>query len=273
FNSVSLDPPMILWSLSKSAASLPALMVCEHFAVHVLASSQQSLSDQFSKKGIDKFSGIPLGRGPSDIPLLSGCSARFICRMAYRYEGGDHIILVGEVVEFEHSGRAPLLFHSGKYGRVLPKLAVNSISDAQSSDEFRADYLGYLLGQASLQLYQSVKLAWQSLGLTECEYYVLIALNSVGEKDRQEIEKLIALGGHSLSEQALTRMIEREQLQVCGEGASARLSLAPLGVECVITLSAAAKLAEEQAMQELDAEDLSFLKSLLKKVIKNTRSE
>lgn len=115
FNSVSLDPPMILWSLARSSLSLPAFRSAQHFAVHILGEDQEDISGRFARRGEDKFAGVELERGPSAIPMLKNFAARFVCRTAYQYEGGDHIIFVGEVVELDQRARAPLLFHGGQY--------------------------------------------------------------------------------------------------------------------------------------------------------------
>src|SRR5512146_769221 len=74
FNSVSLDPPMVLWSLAKSSRNLPAFLAAAHFAVHVLAADQEELSLRFATRGSEKFSGLDVERGPSQVPLLRGCS-------------------------------------------------------------------------------------------------------------------------------------------------------------------------------------------------------
>ena len=118
FNSVSLNPPMILWSLAKSSRSLLAFVEAREFAVHILAADQRALSNRFAQRGIDKFATLTVSRSGHGTPLLEGCSARFICRTAFRYEGGDHDIFVGEVTTFEHFDRPPLLFHGGRYADV-----------------------------------------------------------------------------------------------------------------------------------------------------------
>jgi 3-hydroxy-9,10-secoandrosta-1,3,5(10)-triene-9,17-dione monooxygenase reductase component len=123
FNSVSLDPPMVLWSLDRKSSSAAAFLAAEHFAVHILASDQEHVSNQFAKRGIDRFAGLAVERGHGDVPLLAGCSARFECRALYRHDGGDHVIFVGEVVAFDSFGRAPLVFHAGNYGLLMKKKA------------------------------------------------------------------------------------------------------------------------------------------------------
>ena len=121
FNSVSLDPPMVLWSLARGARSLPAFLDTSHFAVHVLAADQEELSLRFAARGSEKFAGLDLERGVADIPLLRGCSARFQCRTVFRHEAGDHMIFVGEVEAFDHSDLPELLFHRGRYSLAVPK--------------------------------------------------------------------------------------------------------------------------------------------------------
>ena len=121
FNSVSLEPPLVLWSLARNSGSLPAFMDAEHFAVHILAADQEPMSNLFAQRGADKFAGIDVARGEGGVPLLPGCSARFRCRTAFRHEGGDHEIFVGEVLGFEAFERAPLVFHRGGYAVAVKK--------------------------------------------------------------------------------------------------------------------------------------------------------
>ncbi|MCI0996494.1 flavin reductase family protein, partial [Pseudomonas corrugata] len=113
FNSVSLDPPMVLWSLAKTSRSLEAFTVAEHWAVHILAVDQESLSDRFAKSSEDKFAGVQVQSGIGDTPLLSGCSSRLQCKTLFQYEGGDHIIFVGEVLDLDRNEIPPLVFHAG----------------------------------------------------------------------------------------------------------------------------------------------------------------
>ncbi len=120
FNSVSLDPPLVLWSLALDSASLAAFRHAPYWAVHVLAAGQEALSAQFANREADKFAGVTTTAGPAGIPLLDGSAARFICRAAFEYEGGDHAIFLGQVEAFERTGRTPLVYHQGRYGGVFP---------------------------------------------------------------------------------------------------------------------------------------------------------
>lgn len=115
FNTVSLDPPLVLWSLSLHAASFDAFVQASHFAVNVLAANQVAVSQTFAKTGGEKFDAVEWQNGPADMPLLCGTAASFICRNASRHPGGDHAIFIGEVVSFEQYARAPLAYAHGRY--------------------------------------------------------------------------------------------------------------------------------------------------------------
>jgi len=116
FNSVSLDPPLVLWSLSQAAASLAAFSTGSHYAINVLAADQRALAERFALKGADRWQGVAYTQGISGAPLLSGAAATFECFNRSRYEEGDHVIFVGEVERCSHrAGAAPLLFHGGRF--------------------------------------------------------------------------------------------------------------------------------------------------------------
>ena len=117
FNSVSLAPPLVLWSLSRAAASLPQLTAGSHYAVNILAADQKLLAERFASKSVvDRFSGVAFTEGSGGAPLLHGAAASFECFNRSRYEEGDHVIFVGEVERCTHrAGASPLLYHGGKF--------------------------------------------------------------------------------------------------------------------------------------------------------------
>ncbi len=115
FSSVSLDPPLVLWSLSKSSPSYADFSKASHFAVNVLAADQHHLSRRFSSPMQDRFSDVDCAEGPEGCPLLAGTTAHFICRLVREFDGGDHIIFLGEVQDYKWREAEPLVFHSGRY--------------------------------------------------------------------------------------------------------------------------------------------------------------
>ena len=115
FASVSLDPPLVLWSVDKSSSQCDTFVNCEYFAVHILQEDQQQLARTFSDDDADKFNGLVIERGVADLPLISECSAVLQCKVANVYEEGDHFILIGRVVDVRVEGADPLIFFSGAY--------------------------------------------------------------------------------------------------------------------------------------------------------------
>ena len=115
FSSVSLDPPLVLWSLAKHSPSYADFAAATHFAINVLAADQHHLSRKFSTPISDKFAGVDCTDGPAGCPLLNGATAHFICRRVREFDGGDHVIFLGEVEDYEWREGEPLIFHSGRY--------------------------------------------------------------------------------------------------------------------------------------------------------------
>lgn len=117
FASVSLDPPLVLFSLGKKTRSLAAFLAARHFAVNVLSRSQLALSQRFAQAATDKWSGIDHELWAFDCPIFPGCVASFECSKDKTYEGGDHVIFVGHVEHMSCNPEAePLLFLKGRYG-------------------------------------------------------------------------------------------------------------------------------------------------------------
>lgn len=115
FSSVSLDPPLVLWSQATRAPSHAAFLSAERFAINILAEDQLELSNRFATSGIDKFSGVAVDVGEGDVPLLQGCSAWLECKVVSKIPGGDHIIFVGEVMSIRRTPLRPLVFGGGQY--------------------------------------------------------------------------------------------------------------------------------------------------------------
>ncbi|MDL2338632.1 MAG: flavin reductase family protein [Pseudomonadota bacterium] len=121
FNSVSLTPPLVLWSLSRQASTMPAFTRGSHYAINILAADQREIAERFASKGIDRFEGIQLREGVNGAPILDGVMAVFECFNRSQYEEGDHVIFVGEVEHCERrAGALPLIFHGGRYYTELP---------------------------------------------------------------------------------------------------------------------------------------------------------
>jgi len=120
FSSVSLDPPLVLWSLARAAPSLPAFRAATHFGVNVLGSEHRDLSVRFARGARDKFAGVGYALGEYGVPLIAGAAAHFECRIVDRYYGGDHEIFLGRVERYRYEHKPTLLFCHGVYLRARP---------------------------------------------------------------------------------------------------------------------------------------------------------
>lgn len=115
FSSVSLAPPLVLWSLAHTSGSMGAFLQTSHYAIHVLNKEQRALAERFASKGVDRWQDLPWATGAGGVPLLPGAVAMFECRSRSRYDEGDHVIFVGEVERCAHrTDLAPLLYHGGR---------------------------------------------------------------------------------------------------------------------------------------------------------------
>jgi len=116
FNSVSLDPPLILFSIDRAASSYPVFRDAVHYVVNVLCDSQRELSQRFARSVGQRWDDVPHATWDSGVPVLIDCLANLECAREAVYEGGDHVILLGRVLTLAHreDGR-PLLYYRGAY--------------------------------------------------------------------------------------------------------------------------------------------------------------
>ena len=115
FNSVSLDPPLVLWSQSTSTGSYPAFRDSDTFVVNILADDQVHLSNHFAKPQEDKFKVVAHTDGIGGAPVLHGAAAHLECVKVATYPGGDHVVYLGRVERMSQAGRRPLAFAQGRY--------------------------------------------------------------------------------------------------------------------------------------------------------------
>lgn len=275
FNSVSLEPPLVLWSLARSSASLAAFVGAEFFAVHILGARQEQLSNLFAKRGADKFAGIDVARGHGGAPLLDGCAARFECRTAYRHAGGDHEIFVGEVLTFEHFDEAPLVFQKGGYAVAVKKPPAKPAAeplDAAPEGSISRDALVYLLGCAHSMLLSKVRPAMRERGLDDDDYFVLNVLAARDARTVAEIDALMAYAGRRVDANRIDAMARRDLVlrEAQGNDPTPRISMSDSGRRMMLELAAVSKAAEEDALQQIDYSETHLLRNLLKRLIRNT---
>jgi flavin reductase (DIM6/NTAB) family NADH-FMN oxidoreductase RutF len=121
FNSVSLDPPLVLWSLSNGANSLPIFSGNSHYVINVLSAGQEEIARRFSRRNEDPFASTDFELSRTGQPILKGVTAWFECHNRSRYPEGDHVIFVGEVEDCAVDAQPALVFHGGKFGSTGPR--------------------------------------------------------------------------------------------------------------------------------------------------------
>jgi flavin reductase (DIM6/NTAB) family NADH-FMN oxidoreductase RutF len=119
FNSVSLDPPLILWSLSRSSQRLGAYRGASHYAVNILTAEQEGLARQFASSAEDRFEGVAWHPGHGGAPVLDGALAVFECAHEAVYPAGDHELFIGRVIHARERPGRPLTYFGGGFGTVM----------------------------------------------------------------------------------------------------------------------------------------------------------
>lgn len=275
FNSVSLEPPMVLWSLAKNARSLPAFSQASTWNVHILSNAQEALSNRFARAGEDKFAGVTLDSQPGQAPLLPDCTARFQCKTAFQYDGGDHIIFVGEVLAYDTNPHPPLLYVTGGYAlasRLSPPVSTDPQLDTSHSS-YSENLLGYLMGRAHHQMLHALRVPMAEHGLSEVDFYVLSVLSVQQPLAPADIAAHTAYTGYDVGHVALASLQARGLIEggdATAQTGTQRLQLSSKGNDAVLHVMAAAKSVEADLFDRLGEMEAVALRNLLKKAIAAT---
>ena len=266
FNSVSIDPALVLWSIDKGAHSLNAFENAEYFAVNVLSRDQVGTSNNFASRGEDKFANAAYSLGLGGLPVLDDYAAQFECKTWEVYDGGDHLILVGEVQDYRYKNAAePLVFARGSYAVSSTHPAISKPSECSDRGEFVGDYLLYLLRETynrySQELYPKLH---QVGGVTPEEWRVLAILADRAEIDFETLAPLVMQPLEALRE-TVEWMENKALLNVKNN----EVSLTQDGVALAEQLLTLAKSHEAEAMSALSHEQSELLKSSLRSIINN----
>ena len=266
FNSVSLTPPLILWSLDKGARSRPVFETAEHFVVNVLSADQVTVSESFARQSEDKFHGIAWRQGCGGAPLLEGCAATFECRKTFVYEGGDHLIFVGEVLDFAESGRPGLGFYRGEYSISEPHPQRRQ-SAAHVVSGFVADHLDYLLSQAAATVQRGFFNVLDRAQVRQLEWRVLATLGDHDQGLSGGEISLIDLIPSAELEELLDGMRARDWVRVTRAADGTNVyHLTPVGQAKLVPLQVAASAHEADGLGCFTAAEVRQLKNMLKRL-------
>lgn len=206
FNSVSLDPPLILWSLDKRSSTWEIFQQAGHFAVNILASNQIELSNHFARPQEDKFSGIEHLSGVGGAPIFQGCAGNFQCATYQHIDAGDHWLIIGRVEQFEDFSQPPLVYHQGGYAMVLPhprgrKPEVTEHNESADLLHTRlGDNLFYLMIQAVSASHPRFVQQHLKLGMRNSESRLLLVLDSAPNASAAELQQAVAIPARELAD-------------------------------------------------------------------------
>jgi len=274
FNSVSLNPPLVLWSLDKKALSRAAFESSTHFAVHILTLEQRELAQLFARRGADKFAGLQCREGLGGVPLLGQCAACFECETRHRYEGGDHIIFVGEVLQFERLAGSPLLFHGGAFREARQHLTDVSLDAAvdESTGRFGPDFLCYLIARAHFQLYRPLAREFERIGISETEYFTLSMLCIRERLSCETLTSLLDHTGHAPSPAQIQEMQRRGLIELDPAEATPTLAITELGRRLYVLVLAVDGRLASQALRGFAPQEVADFAAYIKRLIANTTS-
>ena len=270
FNSVSMEPPLILWSVTKTARSSEGFRDAAYFAVHVLAAEQQELSNSFARAGEDKFASANWSADTNGVPVIEGVAARFDCRAWQVYEGGDHWIIVGEVLGIAASNRQGLVFANGTYALSTPIPASGKKTAKPSSEVSPVDsMLIYNLSRAYRQLVGEFHAEVLEGGLSISAWRILSSLHGGVRRDTGDLSARTFLDSDVLLDQ-LDALQEQGLVNIQDEGDYLTVAATEKGHQSVQHLFALSAQRDIEVLGEGGDEDLKTLIALLNRVIQNT---
>lgn len=208
FNSVSMDPPLILWSIDKRSSALETFRNASHFAVNILASDQSDLSNNFAKPQDDKYANIQYLDGMGGAPVFEGVAGYFECESWQFVEGGDHWIIIGKVENFVDASKPPLVYHQGGYSMVIPhpRFQKPTEGDQRTAEKCMlssplGDNLFYLMIQAVNSSHANFVKQHLKVGLRNSESRLLLVLDSANTSATPaDLQKAVAMPAREIEE-------------------------------------------------------------------------
>ena len=274
-NSVSLDPPLVLWSLDRRSLSLPSFQRADYFVINVMAADQVALSRRFARRADrGKFDRVLFTEALGGASVLDGCAAHFLCRMSFTHDGGDHLIFVGEVLDYKDHGRPALMFYRGRYA--VPDPAPQPQRNAGNrlpSTRFVDDYLDYLLSHAAAHFQAQFDSMLQVAGVGRDEWRILCTLGDHGAGLTLENIHAVTLQRTAIIARTLDPMLDKGWIKRGqGRGVSgATFRLTRKGHDALVPLLAAAKAHETDALSHFPDADARQLKQMLKALMQTTQ--
>lgn len=263
FSSLSIDPPMILWSLDNKSHSLEALKATSHFAVNVLASDQMDLSNNFASREEDKFDNVDIDNGICGMPLLKDTVAHLECKNVHQYPGGDHTIFVGEVEHFEISNKKPLLYANGQYGLAArhPSNSFPEPTDIEAPQD--DDFIVLLLLRSYWEISDPFHRELLDEGIPVSHARILVHISQSPSMTPPEVAKSTRIDMATVS-MSIKWLRDNDRLNVDSDQC---ITLSDKGREFLNSVKSRAQRFEDEVLDGYSDKEVDMLKTMLRKLI------
>lgn len=264
FSSLSLDPPLVVWSIRRESRSLPAFASASHFAVSILAVDQLDVAKAFARSGDNKFDDVEWAPGIGASPVLKGVVASFECAKTAEIEGGDHVMIVGRVERYSRYDRSPLLFTQGRYARVYEAPDGNSgIADSHVSPAASGELTTSLMFRAYRAM---LRLFEQARQFEELTYPEVILLNAVQTNPGKPLELLVSESVFDIDagRDLAAHLIERGLLDIGPSGAYTLTAEGARRIESIVRRSSEMR---RQTFKGLRPEDLAATLRVVNEIV------
>jgi flavin reductase (DIM6/NTAB) family NADH-FMN oxidoreductase RutF/DNA-binding MarR family transcriptional regulator len=264
FSSVSLDPPLVLWSISRRSRSFAAFEAAEFCAINILASSQIHLAQRFSGREEDKFAGVDWSAGIGGAPVLKGAVAQLECRRQASHDGGDHLILISRVLRYSTYEAEALLFAQGRYGVVEDYPDVRGVETPSDGAGLPPDAPFLTL---MFQAYHAISGDFEehrtAEGVTRSQVRALTGLSETPGLTLRDLARTKHLSDRD-AEDAVAWLLDRGMLLRDPAG---RLSLSPKGWTLIESINERWRQFESQQLSGLSESDVAFARRFFRMLI------
>ncbi len=270
FSALSLEPPLVLWSIRRASGSLPAFVEAEHFAVNVLAGDQVEVANLFASAAADKFAAAAWSEGRTGSPLLTGAIATLECAREQLIDGGDHIIMVGRVLRFARHAGEPLLFAQGRYALSQEHpAAIRAASTPQPQPQGADDESSFLrlLHFTSHEMSERFAEQRREAGLGVGVFRIYSWLRTQ-PRTLEQLQRLAYLGDRD-TQDSIAELVERGHVVRDEHGACA---LTPAGQEAASASRRRVQRFEEQMLRALPSSDVEATRRVLTALAQHAQS-
>jgi flavin reductase (DIM6/NTAB) family NADH-FMN oxidoreductase RutF len=269
FTSVSLDPPLVLWSIDRQSRSFSAFESAEYCAINILASSQIGLAQRFSSRDDDKFAGIDWSPGLGGAPLLSGALAQLECRREAGYDGGDHLILINRVLQHTTSEAEALLFAQGRYGVAQDHPDLRGVEAPEEGSGLPADAPFLTL---MFEAYQAIAGGFEehraAEGVTRSQARTLTGLSESPGLTLRELALTKYISERD-AEDAVSWLLDHDML---ARDPAGRLTLSRQGWVLINTINERWRRFEGQQLSGLPETDVAFARRFFRQLIRRAHA-